>query len=192
MEKANNPNDLPMESSNTPVTGWHLATTPLEAVTTEFEWALLRWYQAFDHYTLLALNMLGFHGMTTSESLIMNIVRLHDRPKPANMIASLLNREDIQNVQYSLRKLLAAGLIVKAEGATGKNANLMVTNKGRRLCDEFASLRRQLLITHVAQLGNAEARLLYSAKTVSMLTGLYDEVGRTSTAYILHDISPDD
>ena len=76
MEKANNPNDLPMESSNTPVTGWHLATTPLEAVTTEFEWALLRWYQAFDRYTLLALNMLGFHGMTTSESLIMNIVSL--------------------------------------------------------------------------------------------------------------------
>ena len=192
MEKVNNPNDLPTENSNTPVTGWHLATTPLEAATTELEWALLRWYQAFDRYSLLTLSMLGFQGMTMPELAIVNIVGLHDRPKPANMIASLLNRDDIQNVQYSLRKLLATGLIMKAEGGTGKNANLTVTKKGRRLCDEFASLRRQLLITHVAQLGNGEARLLYSAKTVSMLTGLYDEVGRTSTAYTLHDVSPGD
>jgi len=192
MEKSNNPNELPTENSITPVTGWHLATTPLEAATTELEWALLRWYQAFDRYSLLTLSMLGFQGMTMSELAIVNIVGLHDRPKPANMIASLLNRDDIQNVQYSLRKLLATGLIMKTEGGTGKNANLTVTKKGRRLCDEFASLRRQLLITHVAQLGNGEARLLYSAKTVSMLTGLYDEVGRTSTAYTLHDVSPGD
>lgn len=187
-----NPNDSRMENGISPITGWHLATTPLEAATTELEWALLRWQEAFDRYNLLVLNMLGFQGMTVSEFLILHIVRLHDRPKPANMIASLLNRDDIQNVQYSLRKLSAANLIMKAEGSTGKNANLMVTDKGRHLCDEFANIRKALLIKHIDQIENGETRIVYAAKTVSMLTGLYDEVGRTSTAYTMQAMSLDE
>jgi predicted MarR family transcription regulator len=108
------------------------------------------------------------------------------------MIASLLNRDDIQNVQYSLRKLMAAGLIEKAKGGGGKNANLTATLKGRKFCDDFANIRRELLIAHVARLENGESRLLYSAKTVSMLTGLYDEVGRISTAYTMNAVTPDE
>jgi len=177
------PDDLPSTENFSPATRWHLSKTPLEAATTEFEWALLRWHAAFDRYYLHTLNMLGFSGVTISEMLILHIVRLHDRPKPANMITSLLNRDDTQNVQYSLRKLLSAGLIEKAKDNAGKNANLSVTDEGRRLCDAFATLRKELLIANIAQIENNESRLLYSAKTVSILTGLYDEVGRTSTGY---------
>ena len=167
------------------VTNWHLAKTPLEAATTELEWALLRWREAFDRYNLHALNMLGLPAMGIAEMLVLHMVRLHDRPKPSNMIASLLNRDDIQNVQYSLRKLLSAGLIAKEKGSSAKNANLVATEAGRELTDQLAEIRTLLVVSQAEQLENGEVRLLYSAKTVSMLTGLYDEAGRSSNTYML-------
>lgn len=167
------------------MTGWHLAKSPLEAATTELEWVLLRWREAFDRYNLHALNILGLPTMGIAETLVLHIVRLHDRPKPANMIASLLNRDDIQNVQYILRKLMSAGLIAKEKGSSAKNANLIATQNGRELSDQLAEIRARLVVSQVAQLENGEARLLYSAKTVSIMTALYDEAGRTSAAYLL-------
>jgi predicted MarR family transcription regulator len=174
------------------VTGWHLALTSLEAATTEFEWAMLRWHEAFDRYNRQALNMLGLATVSIPEMSILHIVRLHDRAKPASMIANLLNRDDVQNIQYSLRKLMGLKLIQKAKDGSGKNSNVEVTDKGRQVCDEVASIRRQLLIQQIGQLENGEARLLFAAKTVSMLIGLYDEAGRVSTGYMALDTSSDE
>lgn len=173
------------DTAITPATGWHLSRTPLEAATTELEWALLRWWEAFGRFSLHALNMLGLPGVSPTEMLILHIVRLHDRPKSATMIANLLNRDDIQNVQYSLRKLVGMGLVAKVRDQKGKYNHLAVTAKGRKVCDDFAAIRTQLLIADVTQLDNGEAVLLQAAKTVSMLTGLYDSAGRTSTGYTI-------
>ena len=52
--------------------------------------------------------------------------------------------------------------------------------------------RPNTLIVDSAQLESGESRLLHSAKTVSMLTGLYDEAGRTSTTYTLQPGPPAD
>ncbi|MBK6400749.1 MAG: winged helix DNA-binding protein [Rhodocyclaceae bacterium] len=177
--------ELPVGNGIAPTTGWHLSRTPLEAATTELEWALLRWWEAFGRYSLHALNMLGLDGVGSAEMLILHIVRLHDRPKSATMIANLLNRDDIQNVQYSLRKLVGMGLAAKVRDQKGKYNHLAVTERGRQICDDFAAIRAQLLIADVAQLDNGEAVLLQAAKTVSMLTGLYDSAGRTSTGYAI-------
>lgn len=163
-------------------TQWHLATTPLEAVTTELEWTLIRWQEAYSRYTRQALNMQGLTTMSVQEMEILNIVRLHDRPKPAGMIAHLLNRDDIQNVQYGLRKLLKLKFIQKVKDGAGKNFNLAVTETGRRVCDESARIRRQLLVEQVKQLENGEETLQRAAKVVSMFTGLYDEAGRISVS----------
>jgi predicted MarR family transcription regulator len=177
------PVEIPVGNGVAPAIGWHLSRTPLEAATTELEWTLLRWWEAFGRYSLHALNMLGLPGVSSAELLILHIVRLHDRPKSATMIANLLNRDDIQNVQYSLRKLVSMGLVAKVRDQKGKYNHLAVTARGRQVCDDFASIRTQLLIADVAQLDNGEAVLLQAAKTVSMLTGLYDAAGRTSTGY---------
>jgi predicted MarR family transcription regulator len=108
------------------------------------------------------------------------------------MIANLLNRDDVQNIQYSLRKLMGLDLVRKARDGAGKNTNVEVTEKGRQVCDEVANIRRQLLIRQIGELENGEARLLFSARTVSMLIGLYDEAGRASTGYMALDTSSDE
>lgn len=65
-----------VDSGVVPTTGWHLSTTPLEAATTELEWALLRWREAFTRYNLHALNMIGLSDVSPAE-MVLQIGRAH-------------------------------------------------------------------------------------------------------------------
>ncbi len=159
---------------------WHLATTPLEAATTELEWAMLRWGQAFERYHCEMMNRLDQSGLSTQEVMILHAIRMQDRPKSAAMIAGLLNRDDIQNIQYSLRKLIAQKCVKKVRDGVGKGFNLAVTDRGRRLSDDVAALRRRLLIEQLAGVENNTPRLMEAARVVSLMTAMCNEAGRTS------------
>ena len=84
---------------------WHLATTDREAALSEFEWTLLRWHESYARFTRESLARASNTPLTPQEIMILHIIRIHDRPKTTRMIANLLNRTDIQNLQYSMRKL---------------------------------------------------------------------------------------
>ena len=158
---------------------WHLAETPLEAAVTEFEWAMLRWAEAFERYQLEMLNRLGQSSLSTQEVQLLHAIRMKDRPKATSMIASLLNRDDIQNIQYSLRKLVAQKLVKKMKDGVGKSYNLSVTEKGRRMTDDLASIRRKLLVEQVETVENGEARLHETARMVTLMAGICNEGART-------------
>lgn len=157
---------------------WHLATTPLEAATTELEWAMFRWCETFERYQLEVLSRLNQSSLSTQEIRILHVIRLQDRPKSTAMVAGLLNRDDIQNVQYSLRKLIAQKMVKKVKDV-GKGYNLAVTEKGRRLTDDLAAFRRKSYIEQLAAVEDGEAKLLAAAKMVSLMTGLCNEAGLT-------------
>lgn len=147
---------------------------------TELEWGLLRWGEAFERYQREALSRLGQSSLNTQEVTILHTIRMQDRPKSTGVIANLLNRDDIQNIQYSLRKLVAEKMIKKVKDGAGKSYNLAVTEKGKRFTDEMADLRRNFLIQQLEGVENNEARLLEAAKMVSMMTALCNEAGRSS------------
>lgn len=163
---------------------WHLAQTPLEAAATELEWALIRWSEAFERYQREVLSRLRQAHLSSQEVLILHTIRMQDRPKSASMLANLLNRDDIQNIQYSLRKLVAEKLVKKVKDGAGKSYNLTVTEKGRQFTEEMAELRRQFLIQPLGDVGNNEVRLLEAAKMVSLMTALYNEGGWLSARNI--------
>ena len=166
---------------------WHLASTPLENAATELEWALMRWWEAFERYQREALSRLRQSNLNTPEVLILHTIRMQDRPKSTGMIANLLNRDDIQNIQYSLRKLVAEKMIKKVKDGVGKSYSLTVTEKGRRFTDDLAELRRKFLIHQLEGIENNETRLLEAAKMVSMMTALCNEAGRISVPGMLMD-----
>lgn len=157
---------------------WHLASTPLEAAATELEWALIRWREAFERYQREALSRLGQSNLNSQEVSILHTIRMQDRPKSTGVIANLLNRDDIQNIQYSLRKLVAEKMIKKVKDGAGKSYNLTVTEKGRRFTDDMADLRRSFLIQQLESVENNETRLLEASRMVSMMTALCNEAGR--------------
>lgn len=159
---------------------WHLASTPLESAMTELEWGLLRWWEAFDRYQREVVNRLGHPNLSTQEVSILHSIRLQERPKSTGVIANLLNRDDIQNIQYSLRKLVAEKMIKKVKDGAGKSFNFAVTEKGKRFTDELAEFRRTFLVQQLEGVENKEERLLEAARMVSLMTALCNEAGRLS------------
>ncbi|RLK48264.1 putative MarR family transcription regulator [Alkalispirillum mobile] len=152
-------------------------------VADNFEWATVRMAEAFDRSTKGLLAAVGYGDVTPQEERILNMIRLHDHPKPALIVARLLNRDDLPNLQYSLRKLERSGLVEKVADERGKKVNYTVTAAGRELTERFAEVRRHLIIDQLQPLEGIEDRLRRGTRILSLLTGLYDEAGRISATY---------
>ena len=161
-----------------PAASWHLATNDEEAALSELEWTLLRWHESYERFTREALNTVGNTALTAQETMLLHIIRMHDRPKTTSMIANLLNRTDIQNLQYSTRKLVSLKLVGKVKSGRAKSAALTATPLGRRLCDDLAEFRRATLLETLRSLEGLAGRLGSVTKTASMLTAMYDEAER--------------
>lgn len=161
---------------------WHLASNELEYKVTEFEWSIIRCYEAFSRWLATANSVVVDGDLKISEYLILQVIRMLDRPRNGMTIARMLNRDDVANVQYSLRKLESHGLIHKIKEPGSKVHAFDVTEKGKKACEEFSVIRRELLIESVKGLENLNEKLGGATHFLSFLTGVYEEVSRTSAA----------
>ncbi|MBI1731556.1 MAG: winged helix DNA-binding protein [Gammaproteobacteria bacterium] len=172
---------------------WHLARTPHEAATTEFEWSLLRFQQAWERWVTQLADVAGMGDLSYIESVVLHVIRMQDRPKTAAQIARQLNRDDIPNIQYCLRKLEKMGLCRKVKEKTPKTFAYEATEAGRTLTDNYADLRRQILTEQTMIIGQVDSKLAEASKLINLLTGMYDEAGRISGTYSsLHNRPPPD
>ncbi len=88
---------------------WHLAQSGVEVDTTELEFALMRAFEGFGRWQSECLASVCDLAATGPENAMLHIIRMNDRPKTIKDLARLTNRDDVPNIQYSLRKLIAAG-----------------------------------------------------------------------------------
>ena len=100
---------------------------------------------------------------------------IRDSPKTIKDLARLTNRDDVPNIQYSLRKLIGAGLVVR-HGAGRSGVTYEVTDEGRRVTDDYGVLRRRLLLAEIASLPGFSDRLAEATRTLNVLSGLYEEI----------------
>jgi len=163
---------------------WHLGKTEHDVLTTEFEWAMLRFHQAFERWALQVTGSCGFADASFSEITILHAVRMHGQPCTAALIARQLNRDDIPNLQYSLRKLVKQGYLARKSDSR-KNYTFEVTDNGCELTDRYAKIRHLVLTEQTREIDSVDERLADAVKLISMLTGQYDEAMRKATTYML-------
>ncbi len=163
--------------------GWHLARSPHDALTTEFEWAILRFQQAFERWVTLMGGITGMADLSYTEIVILHVIAMQDRPKTAAAIARQLNRDDIPNIQYCIRKLVKHELCERAAETSGKTRRYELTDKGRDAVNDYAELRERILTDQTKNIDHIDDRLRDAAQFVSHLTGMYDEAGRISATY---------
>ena len=161
---------------------WHLAQTALEVDTTELEFALMRTFEGFGRWQSECLASVSDHRATGPENAMLHIIRMNDRPKSLRDLARMTNRDDVPNIQYSLRKLIAAGLVVR-RGSGRAGVTYEVTAEGRRVCEDYGDVRRRLLIAAVENLPGFADRLAEAARTLNILTGIYEEVARVAATH---------
>lgn len=161
---------------------WHLARSESEVAVAETEYALMRANQAFERWQTECLGSIIDLAASGEENAMLHIIRMNDRPKSLKDIARLANREDIPNMQYSLRKLIGAGLVTR-QGSGRAGVTYEVTDKGREVTDRYADLRASLLIEAIEMVPDFTRRLEEATKTLELLTGIYEHVARTAATH---------
>lgn len=154
---------------------WHLATDEHEVGVTEMEFAIIRVSAAFERWQSDCLACCHGQSFSGSDTAVLHVIRMHDRPKSISEIGRLLKRDDQSNLQYGIRKLLKAGLIEKTgDGSSKKDVTYRVTDLGREVTDHYAVFRNELLISltrTISGFGNLES----IARVLNLMSGLYDQ-----------------
>ena len=161
---------------------WHLAEAPLEVRLTELEYALMRAFESFGRWQAECLALSSGLQASGPENALLHVVRMNDRPKSVKELARLTNREDIPNIQYGLRKLIKAGLVMR-EGASRTGVVYSVTDEGRTVTDRYARARRELLVSLLARIGEPEASFTDAAQMLDLVSGIYDRAALTAATH---------
>ncbi|WP_333829450.1 winged helix DNA-binding protein [Pararhodobacter sp.] len=161
---------------------WHLAQKTGEIEFTETEFALMRTYEGFARWQSECLASVVDLAASGAENAILHIIRMNERPKTIKDLARLTNRDDVPNIQYSLRKLINAGLVVR-KGSGRSGVTYEVTEEGRRVTDDYGALRQRLLIDAIESLPDIRQRLREATRTLNLLSGIYEEVARVAATH---------
>ena len=156
---------------------WHLGQTEEELVAADFEYALMRCIESFNAWQQECLAAVAGHKVSATDNVVLHITRMNDRPKSVTELSKLMNRTDLSNLKYSVRKLVEAGLLEKvSEGGKRKGMRYQATEAGIRLTEAYASLRREQLMPQVASIAGSTEILDQATHTLNLLSGMYDQV----------------
>jgi len=165
---------------------WHLSTTAEETSLTEIEFALMRNYSAFNRWMddCAACCHTSSHPCNGNDYAILNMIRMHHRPKSISEIARLTNRDDISNLQYSIKKLTRAGLIEKASSKENKRGTTyQPTEQGVKATDTYANFRREILLPLIQTIQRSGEKTDQVTRVLSLLSGIYDQASCIAAAH---------
>ena len=161
------------------VTSAHLATSYPEL--SEFEFGLIIASNAFQRWLIRCMTAAGAKDMTTLDILILHHVTHRGKEKRLADICFILNIEDTHVASYSLKKLVAAGLVHSEK--KGKEVYYSVTTEGETLCLHYKEVRDRCLVSSFAKTGEESLHLAEIAKFLRSLSGLYDQASRGASSY---------
>ncbi len=161
---------------------WHLAATPTEVDFTELEFSLMRTFESFGRWQSECLAAVLDLSASGPENALLHVIRMNDRPKSVKELARLVNRDDIPNIQYSLRKLIGAGLVERS-GSARSGVTYTVTERGREVTGRYAAVRRALLIAAIESVPGFRERLADATRTLNLLAGIYEDAARVAATH---------
>lgn len=158
---------------------WHLSTDDHEVALTEIEFSIFRIYAAFTRWMDDLTNCCQDDADRSCSGIdfaLLNVIRMHDRAKGISELGRLMNRDDLSNIQYSIRKLTRAGFIEKVgDKGNKKGVTYRTTDKGVVATDLYARHRKELLIPLTRAISEGDARMGQVANVLTLLSGIYDQ-----------------
>ena len=155
---------------------WHLADSERAERVTSFEFALMQVNEAYQRWVTQAARLAGHPDITFNEVVVLHVVRMQERSKDAATISKLVNRDDLPNVLYNLRKLVGLGLVEKVK--VGSSTLFRVTERGRLETNRYADMRRALLLESMDEIANIDSKMDSLITLMHLVTGLYDNAAR--------------
>jgi predicted MarR family transcription regulator len=158
----------------------HLGETEFELALFELQHTVICYSEAFYRYIEMQLKRVtGDANLTGQDCVILQGIRLGERPKSIPEIQHFTNRADIANIQYSVKKLMKAGLVEKADRNHGRGTTYRLTKAGIRATDEYVRARREFIATLRSDPKSLVDDMKEATRLLQMLTGAYDHVTRS-------------
>ena len=153
----------------------HLAASSHEAMVTDFEQGLICAAEAFYRFYGALLGRRGrSHNISGHDNVVLQQIMASSRPLSVVDIARFANRDDTANIQYSLKKLLRAGLLERTPGSSARETSYRATAQARIWTEDFVQLRRRLFTDPSARIIHFDEQLAASAKLLNTIAGFYD------------------
>ena len=159
------------------VSSSHLVS-PRSAELSEFEFGLIVAWNAFSRWAVRCMAAAGVGELTITDVLLLHHVNHRARNKKLADICFVLNYEDTHVVAYSLKKLVAAGLV--ATEKVGKEVIYSPTAAGEAAVMAYRTVREQCLVASLDTELNAPIGEL--ARLLRTMSGMYDQAARAASS----------
>ncbi len=159
------------------VSSSHLVS-PRSAEVSELEYGLIVGWNAFSRWAVRCMAAAGFPDLTITDVLVLHHMNHRARNKKLADICFVLNYEDTHVVNYSLKKLVAAGLAVGEKA--GKEVLYRPTPKGEEAAQRYREVREQCLMSSIE--GDMNAQIGELARLLRLMSGLYDQAARAASS----------
>jgi len=121
-------------------------------------------------------------SITGPENVLLHVVAMKGRAKTIHDVMLLTNRQDTPNVQYGLRKLMKLGFI-KKRGSARAGVFYQTTEKGEKVCKDYADLRKKLLLRAARNVSKFESTSKKCCLHLETLEKIYTIVGREAATF---------
>jgi predicted MarR family transcription regulator len=144
----------------------------------DFEASLITAGQAFQRWALRCMAASGLPDLAFTDILVLHHVNHRARDKKLADIVFILNIEDAYVISYSLRKLQSLGLVRATR--QGKEVLYSASEQGAALCRRYYEIREHLLVQGLDSTGIQDVSLETLARFLRVLSGQYDQSGRSA------------
>lgn len=162
------------------VSSAHLADTPNGWQFSELEYALTMTYNAFSRWMTHCMASVGYKDFNPLDILILHNVNHRTKEKRLADIAFMLNIDDTHTVNYAMKKLLKAELVVGRK--VGKEIFYRTTALGIETCRKYGEVRKACLLAAAEATDRDFNEISHVARVLRSLSGLYDQASRAAAS----------
>lgn len=160
----------------------HIGRGSIELALFEFQHAAICFIEAFyRHIERQLIQITGNANLSAQDCIILHAIRLGERVKSMTEIQHFSNRRDIANIQYSIRKLIKAGLVQKARRDAGRGTHYELTRYGVDITEAYVAARARMMNEFLSEHPGFVRDSEIATKLMMTLTGVYDHLSRTDT-----------
>jgi len=163
------------------VSSAHLADASEWWQLSEFEYALTMTFNAFSRWMTHCMAAVGYKDFNPLDILILHHVNHRDKAKRLTDIAFVLNIDDTHTINYAMKKLIKAELVIGQKAR--QEAFYQTTELGKQVCDKYRVVRRNCLLNNPAGIaGYKFDEVRHLAMMMRSLSGLYDQAARAAAS----------
>jgi predicted MarR family transcription regulator len=161
------------------VSSAHLVS-PRSRELSEFEFGLIVAWNAYSRWAVHCMAAAGLSDLAITDVNTLHHVAHRGRAKKLADLCLIQNIEDTHVVGYSLKKLIALGMVQSER--IGKEVWYSASDAGRRTVEAYRDVRERCLIESMAPDAQSNAQLGDLARLLRRLSGQYDQAARSAAS----------